>query len=153
MKRGTRSSVWLAVLALSLLGSTMFAVTILAVEKDPLESRVPADELAGAKAKKNPIPATADNIAKGKELYEGKALCVTCHGASGKGDGDAGKALDPTPRDFTNAKFHAAKTPGEMMWVITNGSAGTGMISYVPNIITEEEAWTIINYERSFKGK
>ena len=31
-----------------------------------------------------------------------------------------------------------------------NGSAGTGMVSLVPAAITEEEAWTIINYERSF---
>lgn len=140
-------------MALSVAAVFLLAGTIMAVETDPLVSRVPPDQIAAAKAKKNPIPSNAANIAKGKELFEGKALCVTCHGIGGKGDGDAGKALDPTPRDFTNPKFHAAKSDGEMLWVITNGSAGTGMISYVPNIITEEEAWEIINYERSFKGK
>jgi hypothetical protein len=34
--------------------------------------------------------------------------------------------------------------------VIKNGSAGTGMVPLIPAAINEEEAWTIINYERSF---
>src|SRR3990172_3802760 len=116
-----------------------------AAEKDVTVSRVPADQLAAAKAMKNPFPATPANIAEGKAIFEGKGTCFTCHGVSGKGDGDAGKALDPTPRDFTNPAFHTAKTDGEMAWVIKNGSAGTGMISYAPAIITDDEVWDVIN--------
>ena len=66
-----------------------------AEERDPLKSRVPADQMADAKAMKN-------------------------------------------------------RKDGELFWVIKNGSTGTGMISLTPAIITEEEAWTIINYERTF---
>ena len=58
--------------------------------------------------------------------------------------------LNPSPRNFTNCKFHKKRKDGELFWVIKNGSAGTGMVSLVPAAITEEEAWTIINYERSF---
>ena len=38
-------------------------------------------------------------------------------------------------------------------WVIKNGSAGTGMVPLIGTAITEEEAWYVINYERSFEGK
>ena len=122
-----------------------------AAEKDPTAPRVPADQIAAAKAMKNPVASTPANIAKGKEMFTGKATCFTCHGEGGAGDGPAGAALDPSPRNFLNAKFHAAKTDGELFWVIKNGSAGTGMISYVPSVITEQEAWEIITFERSLK--
>lgn len=130
--------------------ATALTVSIsLSAEKDPLAPRVPADQIAAAKAWKNPVKATPDNIAKGKELFTGKATCFTCHGNDGRGDGPAGAALDPTPRNFHNPKFASAKTEGEMRWVIMNGSPGTGMISYVPGIISEEEMNLIIVYERS----
>jgi mono/diheme cytochrome c family protein len=134
-------------------GLTFVSMYASATEKDITVPRVPADQIAGAKAMKNPLQATPENIAKGKAIFEGKGTCFTCHGLSGKGDGDAGKALDPTPRDFTNPQFHSLRTDGEMFWVIKNGSAGTGMISYNPAMISDEETWQVILYERSFKGK
>ena len=107
-----------------------------------------------AKAMKNPVASTPESIAKGKALYEGKGTCFNCHGKDGNGQGEAGKVLNPSPRDFTNCKFHKKRKDGELFWIIKNGSAGTGMISLAPAIITEEEAWTIINYERTFcKGE
>ncbi|MBI5199645.1 MAG: c-type cytochrome [Nitrospirae bacterium] len=122
-----------------------------AAEKDPLASRVPADQMAAAKAMKNPVASNPANIAKGKELFTGKATCFTCHGENGDGNGPAGAALDPSPRNFTNGKFHAAKTDGELFWVVKNGSAGTSMISYAPSVITEQEAWEIITFVRTLK--
>ena len=125
-----------------------------AEEKDPLKTRVPADQLADAKANKNPIASSPESIAKGKALYEGKGTCFNCHGKNGDGQGEAGKILNPSPRDFTNCKFHKKRKDGELLWIIKNGSAGTGMVSLIPAAITEEEAWHIINYERSFcKGE
>ena len=124
-----------------------------AAEKDPLKPRVPADQRSAAKKNKNPIAFTKENIAKGKALFEGKGTCFNCHGKSGKGDGPAGAVLNPGPRDFTNCKFHKKRKDGELFWVIKNGSPGTGMVSLIPSAITEEEAWTIINYERAFCEK
>jgi len=121
-----------------------------AEERDPLKPRVPADQMADAKANKNPIAATPENIAKGKSLFEGKGTCFNCHGKNGDGLGEAGKVLNPSPRNFTNCKFHKKRKDGELLWVIKNGSTGTGMIALIPAVITEEEAWMIINYERSF---
>ncbi len=121
-----------------------------AEEREPLKARVPPDQIAEAKQMKNPIPSTPESIAKGKALFEGKGTCFNCHGKEGKGDGPAGAILNPSPRDFTNCKFHKKRKDGELFWVIKNGSAGTGMVSLIPAAINEEEAWTIINYERSF---
>lgn len=129
----------------------LMSVTVAgAAEKDPLKPRVPADQMSDAKALKNPVASTPESIAKGKALFEGKGTCFNCHGKAGDGQGEAGKILNPSPRDFTNCKFHKKRKDGELFWVIKNGSAGTGMVSLIPAAITEEEAWAIINYERSF---
>jgi hypothetical protein len=133
----------------------MFVAATVAVaeERDPLKARVPADQIVDAKKLTNPIAKTPENIAKGKALYEAKGTCFNCHGKEGKGDGPAGQILNPSPRNFTNCKFHKKRKDGELFWVIKNGSPGTGMVPLVPAAITEEEAWTIINYERDFCKK
>jgi hypothetical protein len=129
----------------------MLSVSVVgAEEKDPLKPRVPPDQIADAKKLTNPVANTPENIAKGKALFEGKGTCFNCHGKNGDGQGEAGKILNPSPRNFTNCKFHKKRKDGELFWVIKNGSAGTGMVSLIPAAINEEEAWTIINYERSF---
>lgn len=139
----------LAVLLICLvLGTVAYAE-----EKNPVIPRVPPKERGDAKALKNPVANTPENVAKGKAIYEGKGQCIHCHGASGKGDGPAGQVLNPSPRDFTNPKFHMNRTDGEMFWVLKNGISGTGMVPLIGGPITEEEAWYVINYERSFEGK
>ena len=121
----------------------------IAEESEITKPRVPVDQLEAAKAMKNPFQPTPENVAKGKEIYLGKGTCFTCHGSEGKGDGPAGAALNPSPRNFNNPEFHKIRTEGEMFWVVKNGSPGTGMISYTPAIISEEEAWLAILFERS----
>lgn len=98
---------------------------------------------------KNPMPETSEIVAKGKEIYHGKGGCFACHGNEGKGDGAAGSALNPRPRNFGNPRFQEIRTDGELFWVIRNGSPGTGMFSYSPAYINEEEAWTVIRYLRT----
>ncbi|MBI3607261.1 MAG: cytochrome c [Nitrospirae bacterium] len=141
-----------SVVVAGVVGLVFAAGVAVAAEKDIKVPRVPAAELAKAKEMKSPLKPTPDVLAKGKAIFEGKGTCFTCHGNSGKGDGPAGAALDPSPRDFTNPQFHTIRTEGEMFWVVKNGSPGTGMISYNPAMITDEEAWQAIAYERSLGG-
>ena len=151
----------LSMKVLGMLTAAMFLTSGLAIagpEKDPLKSRVPAKERAKAKKNKSPYgkkskKASAEVIAEGKAIFLGKGTCVNCHGKKGDGNGPAGKVLNPGPRNFTNCKFHKKRKEGELMWVIKNGSPGTGMVPLIPATINEEEAWKVIAYERSFCEK
>jgi len=124
-----------------------------AIERDPLQSRVPSDLIKEAQAIVNPLEVTPENIQLGKELFEGFALCSQCHGITGKGDGAVAvnRGLDPSPRDFTNPEFHKARTDGELFWVVNNGSPGTAMPKMTgAGMINEEQAWHVILYIRTF---
>jgi mono/diheme cytochrome c family protein len=125
----------------------------ISAERDPLLARVPKDLLPKVKEMKNPVAETPENIAKGKEIYQGKGTCYVCHGKEGKGDGNAAAGLEPSPRNFTNPAFHAARSDGELYWIIKNGSPGTAMIPMIGSTIDEEEAWYVLLYERSFNKK
>jgi mono/diheme cytochrome c family protein len=126
-------------------------VGLTAPEADPLKPRVPDAERGEARKMKSPITVTPEVVAKGKELYEGKGTCANCHGQNGDGNGPGGMLLTPGPRNFTNCKFHKKRNDGELLWVVKNGSPGTGMPGLVKGgVLTEEEAWTIIAYERAF---
>ena len=59
-----------------------------AADPDVLKPRVPRDQIEEAKTWKNPFPSTPENIEKGKQIFHGKAFCVTCHGRNGKGLGN-----------------------------------------------------------------
>ena len=118
-----------------------------------LRPRVPRDQIEAARAVTNPLPASDEMIAKGKALYEGKAFCKVCHGPDGKGLGAdiaPGSLKGPLPRNFTDKKWQATRTDGELFWILKNGSKGTAMAPFIPLILTEEEAWQVLRYVRSF---
>jgi mono/diheme cytochrome c family protein len=122
-----------------------------AVEADILRPRVPTREQKSLKLITNPFSATPEIIAKGKALYETKGTCDICHGPYGKGLGlDINRASikGSLPRDFTDKAWQRARSDGEILWVLKNGSPGTGMPSFVPQVLTEEEAFQIIKYIR-----
>jgi len=124
-----------------------------AADKAVMRPRVPRDQIEAARAMTNPLPAGEEMIAKGKALYEGKAFCKVCHGPDGKGLGadiDPRTLKGPLPRNFTDKKWQAARTDGELFWILQNGSKGTAMAPFIPLILTEEEAWQVLRYVRSF---
>ncbi|MFQ5991703.1 MAG: c-type cytochrome [Nitrospiraceae bacterium] len=122
--------------------------------------RVPSSDLAEAKALKPPFAPTPEILAEGKAIYLGRGTCFQCHGPEGKGNGGAAKILPIQPRNFTNPKFNKVRTPGEMMWVLKNGSTGqsgrvpgTGMLPIVGQYLSEEDGWKVLLYERSLGGE
>jgi len=115
-----------------------------------LKPRVPPDQIGEARTWTNPYPATADHIDKGKAIFHGKAFCVTCHGRDGKGLGNIPGLRGKLPRNFTDKAWQAARSDGELFWILKNGSPGTDMASFVPLVLTEEEAWHVVLYVRAF---
>lgn len=129
------------------------ATTLFAADAAVLRPRVPVDQIDEARTLENPLEASTENIEKGKVIFDGKAFCVTCHGRDGKGLGDIPGLVGKLPRNFTDKAWQAARTDGELLWILKNGSPGTDMASFIPLIMTEEEAWQVLLYVRSFAGK
>jgi len=113
------------------------------------EPRVPREILEEVQEIENPFPATNEQIEAGRKIYFGKGLCVTCHSNDGRGVRIRGHS----PRDFTNGKWQATRTDGELMWVLRNGSPGTGMPVRVGKVISESEGWSVIHFIRTFGDK
>lgn len=120
-----------------------------------LSPRVPPDKLKEAKSLQNPFPPSTERIAKGKKIYEGKAYCSACHGLEGAG-GTSGGRVTPSgaepPTNFADAAWQAARTDGEIFWILKHGSHGTDMAPYMPLYVSEEDAWAIVTYLRRFGG-
>jgi len=130
----------------------LMASLAVAKERDPLESRVPEGRGA-ARAEVNPIPYSPASVAIGKEVFHGRGSCNVCHGTQGRGDGIGASGLDPSPRNLTNPKWQEARTDGELMYVFRHGSPGTAMITVVPGLVSETQAWHLVNFIRSLKAK
>jgi mono/diheme cytochrome c family protein len=127
------------------------AIPAWAAERHMMQSLVPADKLAAARALTSPLPSSPEIVEQGKALYNGKGTCFNCHGNDGGGNGPLAAQLNPSPRNFRHHGFWRHRTEGEIFWVIKNGSIGTGMIGFGGQL-TDEEIWSIIQYERSFAG-
>jgi mono/diheme cytochrome c family protein len=124
--------------------------TAFAADQSVLQPRVPANQIEEARTWANPYPSTPETIEKGKHIFHGKAFCVTCHGRDGKGLGNIPGLVGKLPRNFTDKAWQAARSDGEIFWILKNGSPGTDMASFVPLVLTEEEAWHVLLYVRSF---
>ena len=89
----------------------------------------------------NPHPASAASIEKGKSIY--LQYCVPCHGADGKAEVPAGRAV--------KASNLLEKTPsqsdGALHWKLINGR--NAMLKISAYGINEDDGWHIINYLRT----
>lgn len=56
-----------------------------------------------------------------------QTYCASCHGATGEGDGAAGKSLDPSPRDFTDPQWQKEVSDERIAKVIREGGAAVGL--------------------------
>jgi mono/diheme cytochrome c family protein len=101
-------------------------------------------------SKTNPVAGNADAAAKGKTQYT--ALCQSCHGEKGLGDGPAGSALTPKP---VNLKLTAAEaSDAYIFWRISEGGAMDPFKSSMPahkSTLKEDQIWQLVTYVKSLK--
>lgn len=99
----------------------------------------------GDKSEKNPLPATADTIADGKEAFS--HYCGACHGLDGQNTGVpfAGHMSPPVPslassdvQDYTD---------GQLKWIIDYGIWPSGMPS-AKGTLSDDEIWSIVTFLR-----
>lgn len=101
--------------------------------------------MVGDKHVVNPLPATAENIAEGKESFS--HYCVVCHGMDGQNTGvPFADAMSPAVPSLSSRQVQAY-TDGQLHWIIEYGLRPSGMPAS-RGILTDEEIWSAVIYIR-----
>jgi mono/diheme cytochrome c family protein len=101
----------------------------------------------GAAAETNPVPTTADVLAKGMSLY--RAKCQRCHGADGTGHGPEADPGHP-PADLTDGRRAFLNPDGVMFYKIWNGRAKPKMPA-MKSDMAPADVWTVIQYVKTLR--
>lgn len=96
----------------------------------------------------SPLKETSEVVRSGGELYNQK--CAVCHGTQGMGDGEAAKALNPSPALLAYMIQMPMSVDEYLMWSIAEGGAqfGTNMPAF-KDTLSRDEIWKIIAYMRA----
>jgi mono/diheme cytochrome c family protein len=86
-------------------------------------------------------PLGAEAASQGAQVF--KTNCEMCHGPQGHGDGPAGQALDPRPRNL--AELQTKASDDFLFWRIREGKPGTSMVAW-KGILTDEQIWQVISF-------
>lgn len=90
---------------------------------------------------------TPELLAKGKDIYN--TTCASCHGETGAGNGPAGAALNPPPRNFVNPQpWKNGPKISQMYITLQEGIPNTGMASF--STIPPEDRFAVIQYVHTF---
>ncbi|HKF48920.1 MAG TPA: c-type cytochrome [Terracidiphilus sp.] len=99
----------------------------------------------GNKNQKNPLAATPESIADGKEAFS--HYCAACHGLDGQNTGVPFARHMSPPVPSLAAQNVQAYTDGQLKWVIDNGIWPSGMPGS-KGIMSDDEIWSIVVYLR-----
>lgn len=101
--------------------------------------------LIGNKENKNPLAATPETIADGKDAFS--HYCVACHGNDGQNTGVPFAARMSPPVPSLASREVQDYTDGQLKWVIDYGIWPTGMPG-ARGILSDDEVWSIVIYLR-----
>jgi mono/diheme cytochrome c family protein len=107
-----------------------------------------AQENPEAAKVKNPVAATPESIATGKQVYT--RYCATCHGINGQGG--SGSDISPPAPNLTDDEWKRGSSDGEIFAVIKNGVPDLTMEPW-GNRIKDEDIWNVVNFVRSLAKK
>ena len=154
MKRGTAIALLIVVLALGLLagaGVSMLHNGLSArakptqleamLARNARHMAIPAD----ARAKQNPIAASAENLRDARLHFADH--CAICHGNDGTGETMIGKGMYPKPPDL-RASDTQKLSDGEIFWIIENGVRFTGMPAFGGNNDSQQDSWKLVQFIR-----
>ncbi len=104
------------------------------------------DELA----KLDSVPTgSVEVIKRGRHLFI--VNCSVCHGSDARGDGEAGRGLNPPPRDLLNSgEYKYGHKTLALFRTIKYGSEGTGMAPWEGRM-TDQEIWAVAFYVRGIQ--
>jgi mono/diheme cytochrome c family protein len=97
------------------------------------------------KSEHNPLPATQENIAAGKEAFS--HYCVACHGMDGQNTGvPFADSISPPVPSLKSPEIQSY-SDGQLKWVVENGIAPSGMPAS-KGILSDDEIWSTVLFIR-----
>lgn len=106
---------------------------------DPLPPPLTPERAA---AMTNPLPATAENVERGRTYYG--YYCAFCHGTAGDGRGPVAESYDPEPSDLRTPKVQSLPD-GRLLYA---SLTGVGHAPVLERVVPEEARWPIVLYVR-----
>ena len=97
----------------------------------------------------NPVAATAESLAAGKQVYQ--RYCASCHGSNA--EGGSGSDISPPAPDLTDSEWKHGSTDGEIFAVIKNGVPPELNMEPWGDRIKDADIWNVVNYVRSLAKK
>jgi mono/diheme cytochrome c family protein len=94
----------------------------------------------------NPLPRTRETLDRGATVYAGN--CASCHGPTGRGDGEAGRDLSPPPGNLAwLSQMPMVRWDPFMYWTVAEGGAqfGTAMPAF-KDTLSSDDIWAVIAY-------
>ena len=85
------------------------------------------------------------DVAEGRVLYE--TNCASCHGMAGKGDGPAGRGMNPPPPAIGDGVAMRDRTPALTYRVMSVGIAGTPMVGWSDALTPEQRLKAAMPFE------
>jgi mono/diheme cytochrome c family protein len=124
-----RKNLWLVMAGVLLPATLLFAASI---GDGAWKTRVPERD----RARENPYDSQANAVAAGAKLFHQN--CASCHGNEATG-------TEKKPTLHSDRVRNA--TPGELEWLLKNGSMKNGMPSW--SRLPEQQRWQIVSYLKS----
>jgi mono/diheme cytochrome c family protein len=104
-------------------------------------------DLLKAAFTRDPVPRSAESIARGKRIFQQN--CVACHGPGGRGDGVAAASLPQRPKDLSRLAPPPIFPDGVVAYRIANG---VKLMPAWKTVLSENEIWDLINFIRSLSA-
>jgi cytochrome c(L) len=111
---------------------------------------VPPEGAGAAVAAAAPAPdPNGDPVVAGKATF--MTICSPCHGVGGKGDGPTSVALNPRPRNLTDAAYMVSLRDDYILALVSRGGGAMGKSPLMPaqTGLSEKDIRNVIAYVRT----
>jgi mono/diheme cytochrome c family protein len=126
-----RRNLWLMTAGLLLSATFLFAAS---VGDGAWKTKVPEKE----RVRENPFTQESTAVAAGAKLFHQN--CASCHGS---------EAMGSAKKPNLHSDRIRSSTPGELEWLLKNGSMKNGMPSW--SRLPEQQRWQIVSYLKSLQ--